>query len=220
MSNHEPKWKAAHPYLPGCECEDCRTSRRTPSNQQDPLQRPNLGMVADDSHGGEVLGFDPEEVVAYWNQQDQDISRLTALVKEVFACVSLNELNDTDLKRMREIEKEEGLSHTEMIAHKIRDNQEGYENMVELVKGSEIERPREIQEEQIEETGEPATTPPADAVFGFAAWLTTREERTAFGETDNAGPAAEAAGEFCDANGWEVSIDYPGTYLLPTKSGG
>lgn len=41
----------------------------------------------------------------------------------------------------------------------------------------------------------------SEALYGFAAWLTTRRERAVFSAADNAGPAAELVAEFCRVNG-------------------
>ena len=41
----------------------------------------------------------------------------------------------------------------------------------------------------------------AGAVYGVLAWLTTRDTQVTFGASCHAGPAAEAAKEFCEAHG-------------------
>ena len=43
----------------------------------------------------------------------------------------------------------------------------------------------------------------SEAVYGVLAWLTTRQEEIVLGRYDNAGPAAEAAAEFCKVNNLE-----------------
>ncbi len=41
----------------------------------------------------------------------------------------------------------------------------------------------------------------SEAVYGFMAWLTTREEEETFSARHDAAPAALLAGEFCQTNG-------------------
>ena len=41
----------------------------------------------------------------------------------------------------------------------------------------------------------------SEALFGFAAWLTTREEVTTFSSKHDAAPAADLVGEFVKVNG-------------------
>jgi hypothetical protein len=41
---------------------------------------------------------------------------------------------------------------------------------------------------------------PTEAVFGFAAWLTTRHEVTRMGATEDAAPIADMILEFVEAN--------------------
>jgi len=63
---------------------------------------------------------------------------------------------------------------------------------------------------------EPRITP-AEAVIGFAAWLTTRKETIAVGSTNDASPAAELANLFCRVNelgepreeAWPNNITHP-----------
>ena len=40
----------------------------------------------------------------------------------------------------------------------------------------------------------------SEAVFGFAAWLTTRKEQTVMSGTDDSAPIAGLIAEFCKAN--------------------
>lgn len=42
---------------------------------------------------------------------------------------------------------------------------------------------------------------PSEAVYGFAAWLTTRYEAVTLSRAHNAGPAADLVAQFCEANG-------------------
>lgn len=58
----------------------------------------------------------------------------------------------------------------------------------------------------------------SEALFGFMAWLTTREEKSGpFSATDmSSGSAADLVGEFCESNDldepkghWEKSLNFP-----------
>lgn len=56
----------------------------------------------------------------------------------------------------------------------------------------------------------------SEALFGFAGWLTSRDEAITMGATHHAGPAADAVKEFCDANelesprpGWTAWLTHP-----------
>ena len=40
----------------------------------------------------------------------------------------------------------------------------------------------------------------SEAVFGFCAWLTTREEKTTMSSKDDAAPIVELIKTFCDEN--------------------
>jgi hypothetical protein len=61
---------------------------------------------------------------------------------------------------------------------------------------------------------------PADAIFAFAGWLTSRGERVGpFSRYDDAAPMARLAGAFCDFQGWEVSEQYPYTFAMPPDGG-
>jgi len=48
---------------------------------------------------------------------------------------------------------------------------------------------------------------PSEAVYAFAAWLTTRDERTVMSATDDSAPIAALIKVFCDAQGWEPPTD-------------
>lgn len=66
----------------------------------------------------------------------------------------------------------------------------------------------------------PARTAPADAVFAFAAWLTTRHERVGpFSRTDDSAPMAHLAGLFCEFQHWEISNEWPNTFDMPPDGG-
>ncbi len=66
--------------------------------------------------------------------------------------------------------------------------------------------------------GQAAT--PADAIFAFGAWLTSRSEKSGpFSRVDDAAQMAELAGAFCKFNGWEVGPNYPHTFKMPPDGG-
>lgn len=57
---------------------------------------------------------------------------------------------------------------------------------------------------------------PSEAVYGVLAWLTSRRQAVVFSQCDHAGPAAEAANEFCKVNNleppqghWEKNLVHP-----------
>ena len=61
---------------------------------------------------------------------------------------------------------------------------------------------------------------PADAVFAFGAWLTSRSEKSGpFSRTDDAARMAELAGAFCEYQGWKVGPNYPKTFRMPPDGG-
>ena len=56
----------------------------------------------------------------------------------------------------------------------------------------------------------------SEAVFGFAGWLTTREEKTTLSCRHDAAPIANLVAEFCKNNnlneprdGWENNLSHP-----------
>jgi hypothetical protein len=56
----------------------------------------------------------------------------------------------------------------------------------------------------------------AEAVYGFAAWLTTRDEPTVMSAKNDSAPIATLVGEFCKENklekcrdGWEKNLIHP-----------
>lgn len=56
----------------------------------------------------------------------------------------------------------------------------------------------------------------ADALYGFVAWLTTREKPITFGAHHHCGPAADAVKEFLDKQGEsDVSDEYPDNITMP-----
>jgi len=44
----------------------------------------------------------------------------------------------------------------------------------------------------------PDTLNPTEAVYGFAAWLTCRNEKTVISASDDAAPICELVKQFCD----------------------
>jgi len=63
----------------------------------------------------------------------------------------------------------------------------------------------------------------SEAVFGFCAWLTTREEPTIMSSHDDAGVVADLAGQFCDKNNlddprdeWEENLSHPIDQVNPS----
>jgi hypothetical protein len=60
---------------------------------------------------------------------------------------------------------------------------------------------------------------PAEAVYGFAAYLTTREEPIVMGAAHEAGPAADAVKRFIDTNGLgDVSGNWPNNLKHPKEA--
>jgi hypothetical protein len=58
----------------------------------------------------------------------------------------------------------------------------------------------------------------SEAIYGFCAWLTTRDEETVMGASSDAAPAAQRIAEFCKKNnlpdprdGWEKALIMPPT---------
>ena len=56
----------------------------------------------------------------------------------------------------------------------------------------------------------------SEAVYGFAAWLTCRKEKTIMSSSDNAAPIAELVAIFCKENnlqeprnGWQNNLIHP-----------
>lgn len=58
---------------------------------------------------------------------------------------------------------------------------------------------------------------PADAVFMFAAWLTTRKEKTVISSSNDASPIAKLCEKFCEANDLKLSKEYPDNLKHPTE---
>ena len=56
----------------------------------------------------------------------------------------------------------------------------------------------------------------SEALYGFAGWLTSRDEQTLISSTDDAAPIAELVNQFCIENrlaeprkGWENNLIHP-----------
>jgi hypothetical protein len=60
---------------------------------------------------------------------------------------------------------------------------------------------------------------PSEAVYGFAAWFTTKKEKTIMSAADDSAPIAELVAQFCEANNLpSVSENWP-LYLMLDVSG-
>lgn len=56
----------------------------------------------------------------------------------------------------------------------------------------------------------------AEAVFGFAAWLSSRKERIIMSSTDDAGYLADLCDEFCKVNDFPaISSNWPDNLIHP-----
>ena len=64
---------------------------------------------------------------------------------------------------------------------------------------------------------EPLTVLPSEAVFGFAAWLTCRDERAVFSAHDDASMAAQLAGSYCETNKFREPREHYGDHLVYPK---
>ena len=56
----------------------------------------------------------------------------------------------------------------------------------------------------------------SEAIYGFCAWLTTRDEKTFMSAKHNSAPIPERIREFCETNnlefprgGWEKGFEFP-----------
>ena len=57
----------------------------------------------------------------------------------------------------------------------------------------------------------------SEAVYGFAAWLTTREEKTTMSAANDSGVVAELVGQFCKVNSLpEVTENWPHNLIHPS----
>jgi hypothetical protein len=59
----------------------------------------------------------------------------------------------------------------------------------------------------------------SEAVYGFAAWLTTRKEKTVMSSADNAAPIADLIKLFCETNNLpEVTESWPANLTHPQET--
>lgn len=73
----------------------------------------------------------------------------------------------------------------------------------------------EVQSDEIE-----SRVLPSEAIYGFAGWLSARDESITIGATFDASAVAEAVGEYCRVQGYEDPRDshYPNNIVrMPTK---
>lgn len=63
----------------------------------------------------------------------------------------------------------------------------------------------------LEREGEQPKVLPSEALYGFAAWLTTRDEAITLGSTHDASVVADVVKQYCEAQGYENPRDdhYP-----------
>ena len=58
---------------------------------------------------------------------------------------------------------------------------------------------------------------PSEAVYGFGAWLTTRDQKTVMSATDDSAPIAEFVKTFCEVNNLpDVSEEWPKNLIHPS----
>jgi len=58
---------------------------------------------------------------------------------------------------------------------------------------------------------------PSEAVYGFAAWLTTRKEKVVMSSSDDAAIVADLVKQFCEANNLPpVSKEWPLNLIHPS----
>lgn len=56
----------------------------------------------------------------------------------------------------------------------------------------------------------------SEAVYGFAAWLTTRDEVIRIGGSENCAPIAELVKKFCEINNFQpISENWPRDLKFP-----
>lgn len=61
------------------------------------------------------------------------------------------------------------------------------------------------------------TLNPSEAVYGFAAWLTTRSESITIGSVHDAAPVTDLVNTFCKINNLpKVSSDWPNNLIHPS----
>jgi hypothetical protein len=58
---------------------------------------------------------------------------------------------------------------------------------------------------------------PTEAVYGFAAWLITREEKTMMSSSDDSAPIVHLVNQFCEVNNLPaVSKQWPNNLIHPS----
>mgnify|MGYP001205209169 CR=1 FL=1 len=58
----------------------------------------------------------------------------------------------------------------------------------------------------------------SEAVYGFAAWLTTRDKRTVLSALDDAAPICALVKQFCETNNLpEVTDQWPDNLIHPVE---
>lgn len=58
----------------------------------------------------------------------------------------------------------------------------------------------------------------SEAIYGFAAWLTTRKEVVKIGSNQDAAPVAKLCKEYCEANKLDpVTDEYPNNLNQPKE---
>ncbi len=61
----------------------------------------------------------------------------------------------------------------------------------------------------------------SEALYGFGAWLTTRDESVTFGANNDCAPMADLIGRFCKANKLaETTEAYPNCFVMPKEGDG
>lgn len=61
------------------------------------------------------------------------------------------------------------------------------------------------------------TLNPSEAVYGFAAWLTSRDEKTIMSSKDDAAEVADLVSQFCEVNNLpDVSREWPNNLIHPS----
>ncbi len=61
---------------------------------------------------------------------------------------------------------------------------------------------------------------PSEAVYGFAAWLTCRKEKTVMSASDDSAIIADLVAQFCKVNNLpEISEHWPSNLIHPLKKG-
>lgn len=63
------------------------------------------------------------------------------------------------------------------------------------------------------------TLNPSEAVYGFAAWLTTREKKIIMGASADCAPIADLVKQFCETNNLPpVTDQWPNNLIHPMTS--